>query len=152
MIPYGAELDFAPFKNLAKMYVCTSKDDLYYWKNLREPHLPEELPTRSRIWVNITRPRIWFLWLVSIRVSVPETNSGPSLRSLPLGSHSPTEACAWGQAWGRKGVLPVVDCGTLFNLTRSSHLLFRVHKLCISTLLIYFFNIPKKIYTITTKY
>jgi hypothetical protein len=41
-------------------------------------------------------------------------------------------------------VLPVVDCGTLFNFTRSSHLLFRVHKLYISTLLIYFFNIPKK--------
>ena len=72
-------------------------------------------------------------------------------------------ACLWAPArpWkhahgGKRGggwaCYPVVDRGTLFNLTRSSHLLFRVQKPCISTLLIYFFNIPKKIYTITTKY
>jgi hypothetical protein len=40
MMPYGAELDFAPFENLAKIYVCTSKDDLYYGKKLLVPHLP----------------------------------------------------------------------------------------------------------------
>jgi hypothetical protein len=42
-----------------------------------------------------------------------------------------------------KGVLPV-DCGTLVNLTRSSHLLFRVHKLCIIKLLIYFLKHQQK--------
>jgi hypothetical protein len=30
--------------------LCTSKDDLYYWKKLLEPHLPDELPDKEQDW------------------------------------------------------------------------------------------------------
>ena len=73
--------------------MCTSKDDLYYWKKLLEPHLPEELPDKEQDWGKYYQAEN----LISMIGF--DSCSGPACPVSP----PPTRGCARAHAGRRSG-------------------------------------------------